>query len=325
MFKRFIMISLVLVVAFVFPFYVSASQSIKIAMGYIPNVQFAPYYIAKEMGYFSNEGLNVKFDYGMSTDIMSLVSQGAIDFGISDGDQVIVARSRGLKLKSVYAMYVKYPVCVVSLLEKGISEVSDLRGKRIGVPGAYGSNYIGLQLLLNSAGMSLRDIKLITIGYTQIESLLSNKVDAATVYVNNEVVVLKGMGEKVNVLRVSDVSPIVSAVIVTGDKMIQRQPALVRGFIRAVKRASEYIYNKNGNVMDILKKYIPTLTVNNIELNRRVLKASMDLWIDDDVKKHGFGYTTLSDWQRSIDALFRIGAIKSRVTPQECYTNEFLK
>jgi len=73
-----------------------AKDSVKIAMGYIPNVQFAPYYIAMEKGYFQEEGLAVSFDYGMSADIMSLVGSDQIEFGVSDGDQVIIARDRGI-------------------------------------------------------------------------------------------------------------------------------------------------------------------------------------------------------------------------------------
>ena len=65
-----------------------AGERIKIAMGYIPNVQFAPYYIAAEMGYFQEERLDVTFDYGMAADIMSLVASGKVDFGVSDGDQL---------------------------------------------------------------------------------------------------------------------------------------------------------------------------------------------------------------------------------------------
>ena len=100
-----------------------AAEKIEIAMGYIPNVQFSPYYIAQEMGFFQEEDLEVSFDYGMSTDIMTLVAGGHVDFGISDGDQVIIARDRGIPVKVVYTMYVKYPVGIVSFQEKGLTIV----------------------------------------------------------------------------------------------------------------------------------------------------------------------------------------------------------
>jgi len=300
-------------------------ENIKIAMGYIPNVQFAPYYVAEELGYFQSQGLKVKFDYGMSTDIMSLVSQGMVDFGVSDGDQVIVARSKGLKIKAVYSMYVKYPISIVTLKENGINSIQDLKRRRIGIPGPYGSSYIGLQILLHSAGLVLKDIDLISIGYTQVESLLSNKVDATVVYVNNEAVVLKSMGKELSIFKVYDISPMVSAVIVTSDRKIRENPDTVKKFVKAVKFASEYIYKNNGGVMNILKKYIPTLSERNIKMNQNVLNESMKLWIDEDVKKHGFGYTSFKDWEESIEILKEINLLKDNVNAYDCYTDRFLQ
>jgi len=180
---------LVLFFVLVFSGIAFSADSIKIAMGYIPNVQFAPFYIAQQNGYFRDEGLNVSFDYGMSTDIISLVANGQIDFGVSDGDQVIIAREKGIPVKVVYSMYVKYPVGIVSLKETGIESKADLKGKSIGIPGPYGSSFIGLQILLAHAGIGLDAVDVKYIGYTQIESLLSGKVDAAVVFINNEAVV----------------------------------------------------------------------------------------------------------------------------------------
>jgi NitT/TauT family transport system substrate-binding protein len=247
----------------------AAAEKIEIAMGYIPNVQFAPYYVAREKGFFAEEDLQVTFDYGMSTDIMTLVAGGRVDFGISDGDQVIVARDRGIPVKVVYTMYVKYPVGIVSFREKGLTSISSLRGTRVGTPGPYGSNYIGLQVLLHSAGMSLADIDLEFIEYTQVESLLSGRVDAAVVFINNEPVVLRSMGREVNLIEAYRVTPMVSAAIITGEGLMKSRPDLVRRFVRAVTRAGEFIIDNRDQVMPLLKKYVPTLTQQNMTSTAR--------------------------------------------------------
>jgi NitT/TauT family transport system substrate-binding protein len=304
---------------------VFSSDSVKIAMGYIPNVQFAPYYIAEQKGYFREEGLDVSFDYGMSTDIMSLVASGQIDFGVSDGDQVIIAREKGIPVKVVYSMYVKYPVGIVSLVESGIKDINDLRGRSIGLPGPYGSSFIGLQVLLLHAGLGLDDVDVKYIGYTQIESLLLRRVDAAVVYINNEAVVLRDMGYAINLIEAYRITPMVSAAVITSDALIQKQPELVQRFIRAVVRASEFALSNKDSVMDILGKSIPTLTEANRAINQKVLLESMKLWQDTDIEGHGLGYTTREDWQKSIDQLYRLGLIQKKVRPEECYTDRFLK
>lgn len=300
------------------------AEKVKIAMGYIPNVQFAPYYLAEELGYFKSEGLEVEFDYGWATDIMSLVAKGEIQFGISDGDQVIIARDKGVPVKAVYAMYVKYPVAVVSKKEKEITEPSALRGRKIGVPAPYGSNYIGLKLLLNSAGLTESEVEIQMIGYTQVESLVSDKVDAVTVYVNNEPFVLKQMGININVIPVYRITPMVSAAIITSDMLIKKNPELVERFIRAISRASYYALDNKSKVIELIRGYIPTLSESNIDINKKVLFASFDLWEDDETRMHGLGYSSPSDWLVSIEALKELGLIQGNLSPSDCYTDEFV-
>jgi NitT/TauT family transport system substrate-binding protein len=307
-----------------FTVYAGAAENIEIAMGYIPNVQFAPYYVAQEKGFFAEEDLQVTFDYGMSTDIMTLVAGGKVDFGISDGDQVIVARDRGIPVKVVYTMYVKYPVGIVSFKEKGLTSISSLRGKKVGTPGPYGSNYIGLQVLLHSAGMGLEDIDLEFIEYTQVESLLAGRVDAAVVFINNEPVVLRNMGREVNLIEAYRATSMVSASIITGDRLMEKRPDLVRRFVRAVTRASEFTLSNRDQVIPLLRKHVPTITEKNMEINRRVLFASLELWVDEDIERHGLGYTTREDWLQSIEVLHELGMISGKPAPEECFTNAFL-
>ncbi len=302
-----------------------SADNIKIAMGYIPNVQFAPFYIAEQKGYFRDENLTVSFDYGMSTDIISLVASGQIDFGVSDGDQVIIAREKGIPMKVVYSMYVKYPVGIVSLKKKRIENAADLKGRSIGLPGPYGSSYIGLQILLAHAGLCFDEVDIKYIGYTQIESLLAGRVDSAVVYVNNEAAVLRDMGYSVNLIEAYRITPMVSAAIITRDSLIKSNPDLVRRFVRAVVRASEFALNNKDQVMELLKKSIPTLTDKNLDINKKVLMESMKLWQDTDIEDNGLGYTTREDWQKSIDQLLQLGLVKKKIRPEECYTDRFLR
>ncbi len=66
---------------------------VTLAMGYIPSVQFAPFYVAQAKGYFKDAGLDVNFRYGFESDLLKLVGTNELSFMIGSGEEVILGRS----------------------------------------------------------------------------------------------------------------------------------------------------------------------------------------------------------------------------------------
>jgi len=122
---------------------------VRVIRGYIPDIQFAPFYVAKEKGYFRTRGSMSSSRQGFETDVLKLLGNGALNFGVAGGERVMVARSGVCRRLFVATWFQKYP-SRRGAGERNIKSVADIKGKTIGVPGRFGATYVGLLALLTA-------------------------------------------------------------------------------------------------------------------------------------------------------------------------------
>jgi NitT/TauT family transport system substrate-binding protein len=216
--------------------------ALTVGLGFIPSVQFAPFYLADQAGYYEEAGLDVTFRHGTDYDVIALVGQGELDLGLADGTSVIPATSQGLPIKYVATIYGLFPSIVFAKTSSGIAAPADLAGKKIGIPGRFGSSWIMLQALLGSAGLTPDDVVLDEYPtFGQGLALQQGAVDAATGFVNNEPVQLELTGEPATVLHVDDVVPLPGNGLIVGSATLDAKRDALTAFVAATLRAMEEI------------------------------------------------------------------------------------
>lgn len=290
--------------------------SIRLPMGFIPDPQYAPFYVAQEKGYFTEEGFDIEFDYSPETDGMALVGADELPLAIVSGEQVILARAQALPVVYVMEWWQRFPVAIISKASAGIESPQDLVGREVGLPGFYGASYVGYAGLLSANGLTQEDVIASEIGFTQIETLMADQVEAAVVYANNEPVQLEAQGEDINVIYVSDFTDMVANGIITNESQIDQDPQLIVRFLRAVLRGLADTLANPEEAYEISKEYVEGLD----DSRMNVLEASIDLWRADTL-----GLTDGDSWQRTQEVLLEIGFLDAPLEDLEAtYTNEFV-
>jgi NitT/TauT family transport system substrate-binding protein len=298
----------------------SALTPIRLPVGYIPNIQFAPFYVAMEKGFYKEAGFDLQLDYSMETSGTTLVGADEIQFAVVSGEQVLLAREQGLPVVYVMAWYKDFPVAIVAKQEQGIRTPADLAGKRIGIPGLYGASYIGFRALLSSAGLRESDVTLDSIGFAQVEAIAAGQEQAAVVYITNEPIQLRAQGIPVDVIPVSDYAHLAANGLITNEKTIRENPELVRRFVQATLRGIEAARHDPAEAYEISKKYVEALAQSDETVQKEVLATSINFWTIESP-----GASDPQAWENMQQILLEMGLLKAPQDLSQAYTNDYIK
>ncbi|HLI08219.1 MAG TPA: ABC transporter substrate-binding protein [Ktedonobacteraceae bacterium] len=288
--------------------------NVSIGLGYIPDIQFAPFYVAQSKGYYKAAGLNVTLHNGIVNDLIGSMVLGHDNFVFASGDEVMTARSKNLPVVDVSTIYQRYPVCIIVPANSPIKTLADLKGHTIGSPASFGATYIGMLALLYHAHLSLSDVHVETIGFTQVTALLTHKVDAVVGYSNNEALQLPAKGMPVRTFDVSDYQPLVSNGIVVTEDTLHNEPQMVKSFVQATLKGVQYVINNPKQAVQISKAYVPGMDVNEAT---QVLMATIPV-----LKGNGhLGYNDSATWQSMVQFLVADKIIPPVQDITQAYTN----
>jgi len=292
-------------------------QQIRLPMGFIADPQYAPFYVAVDKGYFAEEGIEIEFDYSFETDGVALVGANEVPFAVVSGEQVLLGRAQGLPLVYVFEWFQRFPIAVVSKVATGINSPADLAGRHVGLPGFFGASYVGYVGLLSANGIDEAEVNGEEIGFTQVESLTTDRVEAVVGYVNNEPLQLAALGEEVNVLYVADYIDMVANGIISNEETIAENPELVEGFVRALLRGLTDTLADPDEAYEISKKFVDGLD----DSRKEVLMASLEMWRADTL-----GLSDPASWGTMQDVMLEMGFLAEPLPDLAVvYSNEFVE
>ena len=293
---------------------------VSMQLGWIPGGNQIGEVVAKQMGFYAQEGIELKIESGgPSTDGVAVVASGRFEVGqISSSPSIMLAASQGLPIKCFATGLQQHPYCFFSLKKNPVRTVKDMAGKKIGI---HSTGMILLKALLAKNKVPEKEVQVIPIG-TDMSPLLAGQVDAIAGWQTNTTA-LKALGPDRIDLRMWDAGVRLYALPYYATvKTIQTRADLLQRFLKATARGYVYANANRDRAVDMLVKEFPNL---NRADEREAINTFMTYAFNPNTQAHGWGAMDPAVWQEQIDMYSQLGQFtKHTPKPEDVYTMDIL-
>jgi NitT/TauT family transport system substrate-binding protein len=296
-----------------------ADESVTVRLKWFNQAQFAGFYVAKEKGYYKSAGLNVDIQPGgPDFPAVQMIAGGNEQFGVTGADQILIARSKGVPVVALAAIFRRNPFVLFSLAKSGIKTPADYVGKNIGVK-IGGNEELIYRAVIAKAAVDKSKLNEVPVKF-DIGPLLAGTIDVWPGYLINEVLAAKEKGFDVNVVSPTDYGiDLYADTLFTTEKMLAEKPEVVRKFVTATLEGWAAAIAAPDEAAQITVKYGTKLSYDH-EL--AMMKASLPL-LQPDTKP--LGWMDASNWDATQKLLVDAGFQKTPVDTAKAFTVEFLK
>ncbi|EED22817.1 thiamine biosynthesis protein (Nmt1), putative [Talaromyces stipitatus ATCC 10500] len=284
----------------------------------------APLYLAQSKGYFKDEGLKVALlEPNDPSDVTEIIGSGKVDMGFKAMIHTLAAKARNFPVTSFGSLLDEPFTGVVYLKDSGITtDFKTLKGKRIGYVGEFGK--IQIDELTKYYGMTPDDYTAVRCGMNVTKAIIEGKIDAGIGLENVQMVELEewlaSQGrprDDVQMLRIDQLAELgcccfCSILYIANDSFLAANADKVKKFLRAVKRATDFVIAEPKKAYD---EYVDFKPVMGTEVNRKIFERSY-AYFSRDLKN------VPRDWQKVTNYGKRLGILDASFQPN--YTNDLL-
>lgn len=301
--------------------------TVKLQLKWVPQAQFAGYFLAQDKGYYDAEGLKVEILPG-GPDIVpeQQVAGGSADIGVDWVASLLTSQEQEMPLVQIAQIFQKSGLVLVSKKEAGINTPADLKGKKVG--NWMGGNEFELLALFDKYKLdSGKDLNFTKQGFT-MDQFLGGELDAASAMTYNEYQVVLESDVKPEELSVIDMND--EGVAMLEDNLFANKEWLegnketAAKFVRAsLKGWADAIADPEAAVDSVMKLAEAGSTTREHQLT--MMKEVAKLIQPEGFDAAKLGYTDAAAFQQTADIALKFGVIKTAAKVDEAYTNEIVE
>ncbi|WP_198305101.1 diguanylate cyclase [Arcobacter vandammei] len=236
--------------------YLNAKEKITLYPDWLDQFQFAGYYIAKEKGFYDDFGLDVEIQpFNQNINIVDKVLNNSATYGIGKSS-LILEKYNNKDLVFISSIFQESPLILLSLKNKSINNISDLKNKKIMITNDAIESATIKSILNSDKGFDISNIDIIKHS-GNIEDLINNKVDVMACYLSNEPYTLSKKGIDFNYFSTNYLNlNFYEGIIFTSQTEVLSNPFRVQSFDKASLKGWEYAFeNVEESAKIIFEKY----------------------------------------------------------------------
>lgn len=284
------------------------------------NLPFVAAYVAKDNGYFADEGLDVEIQHSSGQDAhLALLGANRIQFSTTTASAILKQRATTeIPLQAVALFGQRGDTVMAVLTNSGINTPKDFEGRTVGYKSYPSPEYLGL---LRAAGVDRGKVKEVAVGFDP-RILTERRVDALPVFRSNEPDQIHALGFEVKTFDPADWGvPSLGVVYVVNGDWAAKNDATVTAFLRATMRATAWILDHRDQAIDTVMRYAPG---EQREHQRFMLDVEIDAAQNDLTRTNGVGWMEEGQWQRLLEGLLEYKAIDKSTDPKKAFTTRYL-
>ena len=301
-------------------------KKVTLQLKWLPQSQFMGYYVAKEKGYYEEEGIDIEILPGGSDIIPEQqVYNGVADIGVTWVSSLMKYQEQGWGLKHVGQIFQKSAMLLVSKAETGIKTPADLKGKKVG--SWFGGNEYEIFALLEKNGLNKdKDLQMVQQDYT-MNQLQKGEIDAASAMIYNEYGLLLESGLKesdLNVINVNDegVAMLEDCLFVNSDWIKDNEDLYVKFLKASIKGWADASADPEAagkTVFDVDQSV-------SLEHQTYMAKEVAKLVVPEGFDSAKIGFTDTEAFKQTADLAFKYGLLKNEaVISEDTMTDKYWK
>lgn len=298
----------------------SQLEKVSFALDWTPNTNHTGIYVAKEKGYFEDEGLDVDIVLPGEVNTGQLISTRKADFGISYQESLMMARNEGLPLVSVTAIMQHNTAGYASPTEKNITSPADLEGKIYGANMSELSKAI-MKTLMEESGADYKSVESKNIGDSDFFVAIERDIDFSLVFQGWTGIEAEIRDVDLNMIFLNDYAEALdfyTPIIATSEALIDENPELVEKFIRAAVKGYEFAINEPAEAAQIVIDSVPDINAELVERSQEWISTKYQ----DDASQ--FGIQEKERWELVRDFMIEHDLIESDFNIDQAFTNDYL-